>query len=583
MNQLKEQWKKIIAQAIKSVAIKNNVTGEDWAQRLILEKPPKAELGDVAFPMFPYARDFKKSPPQIGLMVLEELPQDLPGRAVAAGPYINVFLDRSVIAKSTLSSILENSQTFLHPENLQGRNIMVEFSSPNTNKPLHLGHLRNNALGESCARILKACGAEVRKVNLINDRGIHICKSMLAYKEKGQGETPESSGIKGDHLVGQYYVKYNQWSKEDENVEKQAQQMLRDWEAGDPEVVKLWKQMNQWTLDGLKETYENTNISFDQYYFESQVYMLGKEYIQKGLDQGVFYKAEDGSIRIDMEEIGLDSKVLLRSDGTSVYITQDIGTAISRHSDWPFDQLIYVVGNEQEYHFNVLFHILGKLGFEWTKHLHHLSYGMVNLPEGKMKSREGTIVDADELLVQLTSMALEEIRSKGREGELDNPQATAHDIALGALHYFLLQVSPKKDMVFNPKECLSFNGNTGPYLQYTTSRISSMLRKAQKQGINWTDNVDYSLLKEEQEWELLRVMGEFPAILAQAGDSINPSIVATHIYLLAKTFSRFYHDLQVLNGSDNELVKARTALSQAVLLMMKQGFELINIPFLDKM
>lgn len=583
MEKQKSQWKEIIASAISRIASEKGLDCTDIENRLVIERPPKPEMGDLAFPMFPFAKDFRTAPPLIAQMVLSALQEESSGRVSAEGPYINVFIDRSSLIADTLGAIIENPSDWLQGSSMKGQKVMIEFSSPNTNKPLHLGHLRNNALGESTARILKACGADVRKVNLINDRGIHICKSMLAYREKGKGETPESAGIKGDHLVGQYYVTYNQWAKEDESAELQAQQMLRDWEAGDPEVVKLWEQMNQWTLDGLKETYQNTHISFDQYYYESQVYKLGKEYVAKGLEQGVFYTAEDGSVRIDMEEIGLDSKVLLRKDGTSVYITQDIGTAISRHKDWPFNKLIYVVGAEQDYHFKVLFYILGKLGFDWTRHLYHLSYGMVNLPEGKMKSREGTVVDADDLLAQLEQLALEEIQAKGREEEVGDAGETAHSIALGALHYYLLQVSPKKDMIFNPKESLSFNGNTGPYLQYTTSRISSMIRKAEAQSVGDSSPEELALLQKEEEWDLLKLLGDFPQIVQNAGIDHNPSLIAAHLYNLAKSYSRFYHDVSVLNADSPALVRARLSLSRAVLEAMKKGFELINIPFLDKM
>lgn len=570
--------------ALTKAAAEISLDDQPWKEMITIEKPPKAEMGDLAFPMFPFARVFRKAPPQIAVDVIRHLPEELKEKVSPAGPYINAFYDRGVMARDILEAVLDEETLWGRGNSLSGQKVMIEFSSPNTNKPLHLGHLRNNALGESSARILKACGAHVRKVNLINDRGIHICKSMLAYQQFGEGETPKSRGIKGDHLVGEYYVKYNNWAKEDSSAEAQAQKMLIDWEAGDPAVLELWNTMNRWTIDGLKETYGNTDISFDQYYFESNVYKLGKEYVQKGLDQGLFYKAEDGSIRVDMAEIGLDSKVLLRSDGTSVYITQDIGTAVSRHTDWPFNRLIYVVGAEQDYHFQVLFYILGKLGFDWTRHLYHLSYGMVNLPEGKMKSREGTVVDADDLLAQLEKLALEEIKSKGREGELEDAEQTAHRVALGALHYYLLQVSPKKDMIFNPQESLSFNGNTGPYLQYTTSRISSMMRKAESAGMEWVDTPEsYTLLVKEEEWDLLKLLGDFPRIVEQAGEELNPALIAVFLYNLAKAFSRFYHDLPVLNAEDPQLVKGRIALSSAVLKVMKEGFHLINLPFLDKM
>ncbi|MCQ2398490.1 MAG: arginine--tRNA ligase [Sphaerochaetaceae bacterium] len=461
---------------------------------------------------------------------------------------------------------------------------MVEFSCPNTNKPLHLGHVRNDCLGNSVSELLKANGAEVMKVNLINNRGVHICKSMLAYKKFGHGETPQSSGIKGDHLVGNYYVKFAQWEKEDGTADAQAQELLQKWEAGDPETLALWKLMNGWTIDGVNETYARTGISFDRYYYESDTYKLGKDKVLDGLSRGIFEKADDGAVFIDLSDIGLDRKILLRKDGTSIYITQDIGTAISRHEDWPFDSLVYVVASEQKYHFTVLFHILDKLGFTWAKDLHHLSYGMVFLPDGRMKSREGTVVDADDLVASLTEMAKNEILEKNRASELDDVDATAHSIALGALNYYMLQFDPLRDITFNPKESLSFNGNTGPYLQYMGARISSIMRTFAQTGTSYSKfTFDPSLLSLSDEREIIKAVGSFPETVEKAAKSYDPSLICSFLYNLSKTFSRWYHDNQVLKAETPQLVVARIGLCRMVLQTMKNAFRLVGIPFLSKM
>jgi arginyl-tRNA synthetase len=420
-------------------------------------------------------------------------------------------------------------------------------------------------------------------VNLINDRGIHICKSMLAYQKFGNGETPESSGQKGDHLVGDYYVRYNEWAKEDESAEEQAREMLRAWEAGDPDVVTLWKKMNSWVLDGVQQTYKATGVHFDALYFESETYTSGKEEILRGLSEGVFYKEDDGSVWADLESIGLDKKILLRSDGTSVYVTQDIGTVLARHADVPFDRMIYVVGSEQIYHFQVLFHLLRLLGYSWAPQLFHLSYGMVNLPEGKMKSREGTVVDADILLSELGELAKQEIREKERESAIDDVDATAAAIALGALHYYLLQVTPAKDMVFNTRESLQFTGNTGPYLQYVCARINSILRKADEAGVSVPENIDGSVLTSEAEWALARRIAGYPAVVEQAGREYSPSVIATHLYEVARAFSSFYHDHPVLTPEESAVRDGRLALCRAVLVVLRNGMSLLNIPYLDKM
>jgi arginyl-tRNA synthetase len=557
--------------------------------------------------MFSYAKLLRKGPPWIAQALHDRLSAvpELASRGSfnAEGPYLNLRLNRGDLAAQVLAAVFEGEGTerdfpFGRPGTLTGSRIMVEFSSPNTNKPLHLGHLRNNALGESVSRILRACGADLYKVCIINDRGIHICKSMLAYQEQGKGKTPESEGVKSDHFVGDWYVRFSRDLKDqtdalvkERGLDKKeaeaqsplmirAQELLRKWEAGDGETVELWEKMNHWAVEGMRQTWDRTGISFDKFYYESGTYLLGKDEILKGLERGIFYRESDGSVQIDLSAEKLDKKVLLRKDGTSIYITQDIGTAIFRHRDWPFDRLVYVVGSEQQYHFKVLFTILNKLGFEWAKNLYHLSYGMVNLPEGKMKSREGTVVDADDLIDSLRDMALQEIRDKEREEALGDPQAVAEKIALGALHYYLLQVSPLKDMLFDPKESLSFNGNTGPYLQYMGARISALLRRAgSESALPW----DPALLGGDAEWDLVKALAAYPAAVAQAAEGMDPSVIAAYLYELSKNFSRFYHDCPILGAETRALTASRLALSRAVLLVLRDALDLVNIPFLEAM
>ncbi|MDR2536882.1 MAG: arginine--tRNA ligase, partial [Treponema sp.] len=500
MNDVTEILKARIAAALNDLLQDTGVTIE--ASAVIAETPPKPEMGDLGFPMFSFAKLLRKGPPQIAQALAVKLAAQtgqISATFTVEGPYLNARLNRGEVARALLERALNEAAPFGKPQTLAGSRIMVEFSSPNTNKPLHLGHLRNDVLGESVSRILAACGADVRKVCIINDRGVHICKSMLAYKEHGEDKTPESESVKSDHFVGNFYVRFHLMSQSDPQAEARAQDMLRKWEAGDAETVDLWKKMNNWTVSGMKQTYERTGVSFNQYYFESQTYLKGKDEILKGLESGLFYKEADGSVWADLSAEQLDKKVLLRKDGTSLYITQDIGTAIFRHDDWLFDKLVYVVGSEQQYHFKVLFTILRKLGFDWSQNLHHLSYGMVNLPDGKMKSREGTVVDADDLLDSLHELALNEIRSKEREEAVGDPDATAEKVALAALHYYLLQVSPSKDILFDPKESLSFNGNTGPYLQYMGARVSALLRKAPPELKAEASNGE--LLTSDAEWD----------------------------------------------------------------------------------
>lgn len=604
----KEEWKVLVQKSLQDMF---DETGREGSlQPVVLQVPPKPEMGDLAFPLFAYAKSFGKAPNAIAQELsakINSLSDKPDGEAFALGPYMNVKLNMDGVVSQMYEKIKSDGSSYGHCATLDGRKVMIEFSCPNTNKPLHLGHVRNDCIGQSMSQILKACGADVMKVNLINNRGVHICKSMLAYQKFGNGETPQSSGIKGDHLVGNYYVRFAQWeaqelekdtaaniakgmseedakalAKKENGPDMEAQAMLRRWEQGDPQVMELWRLMNGWTLEGVAQTYERTGISFDKYYYESDTYKLGKDKVMEGLERGIFQKADDGSIFIDNSDIGLDRKILLRRDGTSIYITQDIGTAINRHEDWPFDSLIYVVASEQNYHFKVLFHVLDKLGYPWAKDLHHLSYGMVFLPEGKMKSREGTVVDADDLIQSLTDMAKEQILEKGREGDLDDVDDTAHKIALGALDYYILQFNPSKDFVFNPKESLSFTGNTGPYLQYMGARISSMLRKydaSQYSGVPF----DPAVLSLEDEREMLKMLSSFPEIVGKACSQYDPSIVCSFLYDLSKRFSHWYHDNQILKADTPVLVKARVSLCEMVLQVMKNAFDLVGIPFLEKM
>jgi arginyl-tRNA synthetase len=610
MHDYKDPWKRRIAQALNALLREAGVTEDMSPAQIIAENPPSPEMGDIGFPMFSYAKTLRKGPPQIAQMVCKRLAQqaaleaDASGSYEAVGPYVNIRLDRAKTAQVIIAEVFADN--FGRPETFAGKKVMVEFSSPNTNKPLHLGHLRNDVLGESISRILAACGADIRKVCIINDRGIHICKSMLAYQEQGQGKTPESENIKSDHFVGDWYVCFSRELKKEteeimrtkglkkEEAEAQAplmakaQDLLRKWEAGDPSTVALWKLMNSWAVEGMKKTYVRTDISFDQYYYESDTWQLGKEEVLKGLERGIFYREPDGAVAVDLSAEKLDKKILLRSDGTSIYITQDFGTAINRYKDFPFDQMIYVVGSEQQYHFKVLFVLLDKLGFPWAKNLFHLSYGMVNLPEGKMKSREGTVVDADDLIDSLREMAIAEIKEKEREEKVGDPAEVAEKIALGALHYYLLQTTPARDMLFDPKESLSFNGNTGPYLQYMGARISSLLRMRNEElgmrnGRRGGESDVFSLLVSDSEWELVKTLAAYPWAVSEAAVNLDPSRLAAYLYELSKNFSRFYHDCPILNADSVDLSAARLGLSRAVLRVLQDALHLICVPFLEIM
>lgn len=590
MEDVKQLWQKIIAEKLNT--IKPDGSYDITSDTINIETPPNPDMGDIAFPLFVFAKSFRVAPPKIAESLCSSILTDTNleqfGRPKAIGPYLNVFLPKHYVASGVLNKIISEKENYGKTKSLESKKIMLEFSGPNTNKPLHLGHLRNDAVGECISRVLKFCGAEVFKVNIINDRGVHICKSMLAYQKFANGTTPEKEGIKSDHFVGDMYVAFHKYNQEvGEQAENEAKQILVDWESGkNKELMHLWQTMNKWATDGINETYKRTGVSFDKLYFESQTYLKGKDQVLKGLQEGIFYKEDDGSVWIDLAPINLDKKVLLRGDGTSLYITQDIGTAILRHNDWAFNQMIYVVGNEQEYHFKVLFYILKQLGFDWANDMYHLSYGMVNLPEGKMKSREGTVVDADDLIDSLHNDALKKITENGREKEVGDVETVAENIALGALHYFLLQVSPKKDMLFNPKESLSFTGNTGPYLQYMGARISSILRKAEEpeaQNNLKNGSLKPELLTHESEWELLKTLEDFPKQVDKAGERKDTSVLTSYLYEVSKSFSRFYRDCPILTAGDVDLCVTRLELARATKIVLQNAMNLVVIPFMERM
>ena len=567
--------------------------------QLQLQKTRKEFEGDFTLVTFPLLKLSRKSPEatatEIGEHVVANTPQ------ISSFNVIKGFLNL-VIAPAFWSECFEQIASAENYGDAEpsGRTIMIEYSSPNTNKPLHLGHIRNNLLGYSVAQILKANGHNVIKVNLVNDRGIHICKSMLAWQLYGEGETPASSGMKGDHLVGKYYVEFDKHYKaqikelvaegmsEDEAKKRapimlQAQEMLRKWEAKDKEVYDLWLTMNGWVYDGFDVTYKALGVDFDKVYYESQTYLLGKSLVQDGLDKGVFFRKEDNSVWIDLESDGLDQKLLLRGDGTSVYMTQDLGTALSRFEENKLDDMIYVVGNEQNYHFQVLKLVLKKLGYEWSDNIYHLSYGMVELPEGKMKSREGTVVDADDLIADMVATAREMSDELGKLDGCSEDEAAAicRQVGLGALKYFILKVDPKKTMLFDPRESIDFNGNTGPFIQYTHARICSVLRKAEEAGINYSARTAVELLPEEI--ELIKSLAELPSVVAAAGENFAPSMIAAYAYELAKTFNGYYHDHSILREEDEAKRAMRLQLAAVVAQVIRKSMSLLGIEVPERM
>jgi arginyl-tRNA synthetase len=558
--------------------------------------------GDITIVIFPFLRVIKGNPVEIANNLgnyIKENVIEIQDFNVVKG-FLNLELSNTYFLNK-FKEIYVTKSFGIKSHTSDSKSIMVEYSSPNTNKPLHLGHIRNNLLGYSVSEILSASGKNVYKTQIINDRGIHICKSMLAWQRFGNDETPESTGLKGDKLVGNYYVKFDQEYKKEvktlidqglieEQAKKQApilleaQEMLRKWEAGDGEIVALWKKMNQWVYDGFEKTYKELGVNFDNYYYESDTYLLGKDVVAEGLKKGVFYKKTDGSVWIDLTEEGLDEKIVLRSDGTAVYMTQDIGTAIQRIKDHPdVDGFVYTVGNEQDYHFKVLSLILKKMGFEWAKNLYHLSYGMVDLPSGKMKSREGTVVDADDLLIDMTNTAREISEELGKlEGYTEDEKAALYKtIGLGALKYHILKVDPKKRIMFDPKESIDFNGNTGPFIQYTYARIKSILRKADFNFTNIIHKDEIDL--HEKERSVIKYLILFPDVLQQAADNYSPALIANYTYDLVKEYNSFYQSVPIL-GSENLHEKIfRTQLSQKVSEVIKNAFKLLGIEVPDRM
>ncbi|MBQ6690670.1 MAG: arginine--tRNA ligase [Rikenellaceae bacterium] len=574
--------------------------GEQEGEVLQIQKTRKEFEGDFTLVVFPLLRRSRKSPEATATEIGEHIVANNP--EVSAFNVIKGFLNISLSADFWAERFAEmRADEEFGQADATGRTVMIEYSSPNTNKPLHLGHIRNNLLGYSVAQILKANGHNVIKANLVNDRGIHICKSMLAWKLYGGGETPASSGMKGDHLVGKYYVEFDKHYKEqikqlvaegmsEEEAKKQApimqeaQAMLRKWEAKDEEVYSLWQTMNGWVYDGFDVTYKALGVDFDKVYYESQTYLLGKDIVQKGLDAGVFFRKEDNSVWIDLAADGLDQKLLLRGDGTSVYMTQDLGTAFRRFEDNKLDDMIYVVGNEQNYHFQVLKLILKKLGHDWSDNITHLSYGMVELPEGKMKSREGTVVDADDLIADMVSTAREMSQELGKlDGCTDEEaEAISKMVGLGALKYFILKVDPKKTMLFDPRESIDFNGNTGPFIQYTHARICSVLRKAAESDIDYAGRVvgiDY--LKEEI--ELIKTLSDYPSVVASAGENFAPSIIGAYIYDLAKSFNSYYHDHSIMREENVKVRQMRLQLASEVARVIRTGMALLGIEVPERM
>ena len=569
---------------------------------IILQKTKKEFEGDYTLVTFPYIKAAKATPEKTGELIGEQLVKNNP--AITKFNVVKGFLNFSLSNDFWLNefkSISLEANYGIKPAKSSGKQIMLEYSSPNTNKPLHLGHVRNNLLGYSVATIMKTQGHDVVKVNLVNDRGIHICKSMIAWKLFGNGETPQSSGMKGDHLVGKYYVEFDKAYKKEiqtlmnggatkEEAEKQApimlqtQEMLLKWEANDPETIDLWKMMNSWVYDGFAVSYKKLGVDFDKMYYESNTYLLGKEVVQEGLEKGIFYKKENGSVAIDLTKDKLDEKIVLRSDGTSVYITQDMGTAIERFKEFPkISQMIYTVGNEQDYHFKVLFKILEKLGYDWAKECYHLSYGMVELPEGKMKSREGTVVDADDLMDGMVATAKETTEELGKvEGFTQEELETLYQtIGMGALKYFILKVDPKKKMLFDPKESIDFNGHTGPFIQYTHARIKSILRKFE--GNVQTISISNAITLHEKEKELIKLQYEFPIILAEASNTYNPAVVANYIYELTKLFNQFYNECPVLKEENSTIKEFRIKLIDTTAGIIKNGMLCLGIDVPERM
>lgn len=568
-----------------------------------LQKTKKEFEGHLTLVVFPFLKMSRKSPEATAQEIGEYLVNN--ETVVASFNVIKGFLNLVISSESwieQLNEIASDERYGIKETAPDAPLVMIEYSSPNTNKPLHLGHVRNNLLGYSLSEILKANGNKVVKTNIVNDRGIHICKSMLAWEKWGNGVTPESSGKKGDHLIGDFYVLFDKHYKQEvaelqakgmskEEAEAasplmaEAREMLRKWEAGDEQVRSVWRMMNDWVYAGFDETYRKMGVDFDKIYYESQTYLEGKEKVLEGLEKGIMYRKEDGSVWADLTAEGLDHKLLLRADGTSVYMTQDIGTAKLRFQDFPIDKMIYVVGNEQNYHFQVLSILLDKLGFSWGKDLVHFSYGMVELPEGKMKSREGTVVDADDLIEEMVNTARETSAELGKLDDCTQEEADAisNMVGLGALKYFILKVDPRKNMTFNPKESIDFNGNTGPFIQYTHARICSVLRKAVESGIDLPKTANGKISLSDKEISLIQNLSDFPVIVSEAGSQYSPAIIANYIYDLVKEYNQFYHDFSILREENSDIRNFRLILSQNVVKIIKTGMRLLGIDVPDRM
>ncbi len=593
----------IVAEAIKALY------GADADEKMIQPQPTRKEFeGDITVVTFPLLRISHKSPEQTATEIgtyLQEQSKEVAAFNVVKG-FLNIKLSQKFWQEvfADISAAADYGQL---PKS--GKTVMVEFSSPNTNKPLHLGHIRNILLGWSISKLMEANGHNVVKTNIVNDRGIHICKSMLAWQMCAGGATPESTGVKGDHFVGDYYVKFNNILKEQASeilakgtpeedpdkekarvkeaerqapVQLEAQSMLRRWEQGDPEIVDLWKTMNGWVYKGFDQTYERLGVGFDIIYYESDTYKLGKKTVLEGLEKGVFERHEDGSVWCDLTKDGLDQKLLLRSDGTSVYMTQDIGTAQERYKKYNFDQMVYVVGDEQNYHFQVLKLILSKLGFKWADSIYHMSYGMVELPEGKMKSREGTVVDADDLLQTMYETAKENSLELGKLSDMDEAEKEKlfEMLGLGALKYFIIKVDPRKKMLFNPKESIDFNGNTGPFIQYTHARIKSILRRAESQSLECkVTGAEFN----PKEIELVKILNSFPSKVKEAGDAMSPALIANYCYDLAKEFNQYYHDYSILREEDSTVRSQRLAIAAAIAKTLVKGMDILGIQLPERM
>lgn len=588
----------VVAQSVKTLY---NIDIE--TSQIQIQKTKKEFEGDITVVVFPFAKAARKSPEGAGAEIGEFIVAN--NTMVSKFNVIKGFLNLSITPSywlELLNSINADEHFGIKLPSEDADTMMIEYSSPNTNKPLHLGHIRNNLLGFSIAEIQKANGWKVVKTNIVNDRGIHICKSMLAWKLFGNGETPQSSGMKGDHLVGKYYVVFDKAYKAEikalmekgmteEEAKKnaplilEAQKMLLAWENNDAEVRQLWETMNAWVYAGFDETYKQMGVDFDKIYYESQTYLTGKSEVERGVAEKSFYQRDDGSVWADLTADGLDEKLLLRADGTSVYMTQDIGTAKLRYNDFDIRKMVYVVGNEQNYHFQVLSILLDKLGYVWGKDLVHFSYGMVELPEGKMKSREGTVVDADDLMTEMIDTARE---TSMELGKLDNCtpeeiESIARMVGLGALKYFILKVDPRKNMTFNPKESIDFNGNTGPFIQYTHARIKSVLRKAAEQDINFDAGLNTSLVISEKESYLIQLLSAFPAVVKEAGTEFSPALIANYEYELVKEFNQFYHDFSILKEENEALKQFRLVLSASVAKVIKTGMQLLGIEVPERM